>query len=205
MYLWLFSFLRHLFYNLCRLIMRGAEMLTGITNKEEKERIRARLRKEPLNGFQSDLALSFPSGEVYVRVGVYIRTHHRSFTKNAHTSLDLQELYYERFLEQFPGFKLVRVYSDFPRPAGRPAFERMLNDCKRGKLDLIITKSMSRFAPNMKECLEAVQMLHALQPPVGVFFETENIYTLKNTALFTEENAACLYEQTIWREPNAES
>mgnify|MGYP002640914888 CR=1 FL=1 len=58
------------------------------------------MRKEPLNGFQSELALSFPNGEVYVRVGIYIRTHHRSFTKNAYTSLDLQERYYERFLDQ---------------------------------------------------------------------------------------------------------
>lgn len=180
-------------------------MLAGITNKEEKERIRARLRKEPLSGFQSELALSFPNGDVYVRVGVYIRTHHRSFTENAYTSLDLQERYYESFLERFPGFKLVRVYSDFPRPTGRPAFERMLNDCKRGLIDLIITKSMSRFAPNITECKEAVQMLKSLQPPVGVFFETENIFTLKNTAPFTEESAAYLDEQTIWREPNAES
>ena len=170
-------------------------MLARITNKDEKERIRARLRKDPLSGFQSELALSFPNGDVYVRVAVYIRTNHRLFTANANTSLALQERYYGSFLEQFPGFKLVRVYSDFSRPAGRPAFQRMLNDCKRGMIDLIITKSVTRFAPSMKECMETVQMLKALHPPVGVFFETENIFTLRNTALFTEERTTCLDEQ----------
>lgn len=180
-------------------------MLASITNRDEKEKIRARLRKYSSNNCQSELELSFPNGDAYIRVGIYIRTRHRSFTENAYSSLDLQERYYEAFLEQFPGFKLVRLYSDYSRLADRPAFQRMFNDCKRGMIDLIIAKSMTHFAPNQKECVEVVQMLHSLQPPVGVFFETENIFTLKNTALFTEENAAYPYEQTIWREPNAES
>lgn len=181
------------------------EMLNGITTKNEKERIRQRMRKAMQHSFQSALDLAFPNGDVQVRVAIYIRTHHRSFTENAYSSLDFQERYYEQFLEQFPGFTLVRVYSDFPRPAGRPAFQRMLNDCKRGMIDLIIAKSMARFAPNMKECMDAVNMLTALQPPVGVFFEEENIFTLTNTAPFTEDNTACPDERMIWREPNAES
>ena len=170
-------------------------MLAKISNKDEKERIRVRLRKDSLNGCQSELAMSFPNGDVYVRVAVYIRTNHRSFTANGNTSLALQEQYYESFLEQFPGFKLVWVYSDFPRPAGRPAFQRMLNDCKRGMIDLIITKSVTSFASSIKECMETAQMLKALHPPVGVFFEMENIFTLKNTALVTEERTTCLDEQ----------
>lgn len=180
-------------------------MLAGISNKDEKERIRARLCKCSPNNGQSELELSFPNGDAYIRVGIYIRTHHRSFTENAYSSLDLQERYYECFLEQFPGFKMVQVYSDFFNLAGRPAFQRMLNDCKRGKIDLIITKSMARFAPNSQECFDTIQMLKTLHPPVGVFFENENIYTLRNTTLSTEEKATCLVEQTIWREPNAES
>ena len=54
----------------------------------------------------------------------------------------------------------------------------MINDCQRGKIDLIITKSVSRFARNVVDCIGYVRELARMQPPIGVFFETENIYTL---------------------------
>ena len=62
-----------------------------------------------------------------------------------------------------------------------------------------------RFAPTLKECMDTVQKLRALQHPVGVFFETENIFTLRNTALFTEERITGLDDSMTWREPNEES
>lgn len=54
----------------------------------------------------------------------------------------------------------------------------MIEDCKQGKIDLIVTKSVSRFARNTLDCLEYVRELKNLPNPVGIFFETENIYTL---------------------------
>ena len=54
----------------------------------------------------------------------------------------------------------------------------MINDCRAGKIDLIITKSVARFARNVVDCIKHVRELAALNPPVAVFFETENIYTL---------------------------
>ena len=60
----------------------------------------------------------------------------------------------------------------------RDSFIRMINDCRAGKIDLIITKSVARFARNVVDCIKHVRELAALNPPVAVFFETENIYTL---------------------------
>lgn len=155
-----------------------------------------RIRKELAVSPQSSLALDLPSGDIYVRVAVYIRTHHCSLAENAYHSLDLQKCHYEELLCNLPGYRLIHVYHDAPHTSCRSAFHRMLNDCESGKIDLIITKSMSRFAPTLKECMTTVQKLRALQPPVGVFFETENIFTLKNTVLD---------DSMTWREPNEES
>ena len=60
----------------------------------------------------------------------------------------------------------------------RPAFQRMMNDCRDGKLDLIITKSVSRFGRNTLDCLVCIRELKALH--VDVYFEKENIHTLHN-------------------------
>ena len=54
----------------------------------------------------------------------------------------------------------------------------MIEDCKAGKIDLILTKSISRFARNIVDCLSVVETLKNLNPPVGIKFETDNIYTL---------------------------
>lgn len=60
----------------------------------------------------------------------------------------------------------------------RPEFQRMIRDCQNGKIDYIITKSVSRFARNTVECLEYVRSLKA--QGIGIFFEEQNIDTLKN-------------------------
>lgn len=61
----------------------------------------------------------------------------------------------------------------------RTEFQRLIKDCKRGKIDRIYTKSLSRFARNTKECLNTVRLLRELG--ITLFFEKENIDTAKNT------------------------
>ena len=56
----------------------------------------------------------------------------------------------------------------------------MITDCKAGKIDLILTKSVSRFARNVVDCISTVRMLSELSSPVGVFFESECIFSLKD-------------------------
>ena len=56
----------------------------------------------------------------------------------------------------------------------------MMTDCRSGKIDMIITKSVSRFARNVVDCISMVRMLAELPSPVGVFFESECIFSLKD-------------------------
>ena len=56
--------------------------------------------------------------------------------------------------------------------------QQLIEDCKAGKIDLILTKSIARFARNIVDCLSVIETLKNLDPPVGVKFEADNIYTL---------------------------
>jgi len=57
----------------------------------------------------------------------------------------------------------------------RPDFQRLLSDCRRGRIDKVLVKSISRFARNAKDCLETVRELKSIG--VGVCFEEQNIDT----------------------------
>ena len=61
-------------------------------------------------------------------------------------------------------------------PKKREEFKRMIRDCEEGKIDLVITKSISRFARNTQDCLEYSRRLKNLG--IGIFFEKEHINTL---------------------------
>ena len=68
----------------------------------------------------------------------------------------------------------------------------MIEDCKAGKLNLIVTKDVSRFARNIVDCLNTVQLLLTLDPPVGVYFENNNLNTLDaNNIIFLATLAMC--------------
>ena len=56
--------------------------------------------------------------------------------------------------------------------------QQLIEDCKAGKIDLILTKSIARFARNIVDCLSVIETLKNLDPPVGVKFEADNIYPL---------------------------
>lgn len=64
-------------------------------------------------------------------------------------------------------------------------FLRMIEDCRSGKIDLIITKSVSRFARNTRDCLDVVRQLKSHNPPIGVLFESENLNTIESKNEFT--------------------
>lgn len=62
----------------------------------------------------------------------------------------------------------------------RDSFNRMIADCNAGKIDMIVTKSVSRFSRNIVDCISTVNELKMRTPPVGVLFENEQIFTLDN-------------------------
>lgn len=85
-------------------------------------------------------------------------------------------------INRHENWKLYDIYADEGISGTslnhRDAFVRMIEDCRQGKINLIITKSVSRFARNTIDCLEYVRELKNLPQPVGILFETEGIYTL---------------------------
>lgn len=106
-----------------------------------------------------------------------------------------------------PGLELVAVYGDrgkTGRNTRRPAFQRMLRDCEAGQVDLILAKSLSRFARNVGDCVAVVRRLKALG--VTVLFEKEGISTgdersellLSVLAALSEEESNSISQNLLW-------
>ena len=94
-------------------------------------------------------------------------------------SLSAQVSYYSNMIQQNPEWVYCGVYADEAlsgTKADRKGFQAMLDDCRAGKLDLIITKSLSRMARNTVTLLETIRELRNLG--VDVYFEEQNIHTL---------------------------
>ena len=121
--------------------------------------------------------------ESKIRVAVYCRVSTNS--EDQQNSLITQMRYYENFLSDSETERLVSVYADEgitgTRMDKREEFQRMLKDCRRGKIDRIIVKSISRFARNTKDCLSVLRELKDLG--ITVLFESQNI----DTANITDE------------------
>ena len=113
------------------------------------------------------------------QVGAYCRV--STMSEQQVESYELQKAYYEELVTRRPNWNLVDIYPDEGISAtsmkNRKNFNKMLDDCKAGKITLIITKSVSRFARNVVDAISTIRMLRNLNPPVAVYFETEHIIT----------------------------
>lgn len=96
------------------------------------------------------------------------------------SSYEAQVTYYTTYITGHPDYDFAGIYADEgisgTNTKKREQFNRMIKDCKAGKIDMIITKSISRFARNTLDCLNYVRLLKELG--VGIIFEKENINTL---------------------------
>ncbi len=153
----------------------------------EKARIRARYKGIDPN--ELDVIPAAPQENFYEdkrekRVAVYARV--STDDPRQTSSYELQKNHYMDVVSNHPGWKLVDIYADEGISGTslqhRDAFIRMISDCQAKKIDLIVTKSVSRFARNVLDCIGYVRQLAAMQPPIGIFFETENIYTLNSNS-----------------------
>ena len=118
------------------------------------------------------------------RVAAYCRVSTDSEEQiNSYTA---QKAYYTQKIEESPDWELAGIFADDgiteTSMKKRKEFNRMITACKRGGIDLILTKSLSRFARNTVDCLETVRMLKARG--IGVIFEKENINTLTESSEF---------------------
>jgi len=114
------------------------------------------------------------------RVGAYCRV--STDSSEQLTSYENQKRFYTDLISSKKEWSFAGMYADEGITGTvadkRPEFKKMIKDCLAGKIDYIITKSVSRFARNTVDCLEYVRMLKARG--IGVIFEEQNIDTLKN-------------------------
>lgn len=123
-------------------------------------------------------------------------------------SVEAQKDYFEKLIREHPGWVLVDIYADEGISGTslmrREAFNRMVDDAVGGKIDLIITKSLSRFARNTVDALNVIRKLKGAG--VGVYFEKENIDTLDSKGEFlitlmsslAEEESRSISENVKW-------
>ncbi len=124
------------------------------------------------------------------------------------SSYENQVRYYTEVITRNPDYELVDIYADEgisgTNTKKRDDFNRMIADCRAGRINLIITKSISRFARNTLDCLNYVRELKELG--IGIIFEKENINTLdaKGEVLLTilsslaQDESRSISENCTW-------
>ncbi len=126
-----------------------------------------------------------------VRTAAYARV--SSISEDQLNSFAAQIRYYTELLKDSTDAVFVDMYADEgisgTSAAKRTEFQRMMSDCRKGKIDRILAKSISRFARNTKDSLEAVRELKTLG--ISVYFEKENI----DTGEISSEMMLAIYSQ----------
>lgn len=126
------------------------------------------------------------------------------------SSFELQTEHYQNLAGKHKNWDLRKIYADEGISGtslkNRDQFNAMLEACWAGNYDLILTKSVSRFARNLVDCVSLVRRLKNHTPPVGVFFETDNLFTLSEDselklsllATFAQEESIKKSENMVW-------
>ena len=123
-------------------------------------------------------------------------------------SLSSQVSYYSKLIQEHEGWLFIGVYTDEAMTGtkdGRDGFQRLLTDCRAGRINMILTKSISRFARNTVTLLETVRELKSLG--VDIVFEEQNIHTLSAEgelmltilASYAQEESLSASENQKWR------
>ena len=140
------------------------------------------------------------------RVAAYARV--STDAEELETSLATQRDYYEQYIKENKEWELVGIYYDDGISGlsfrNRDGFNRMIRDALDGKIDLILTKSLSRFARNTVDTLTTIRKLKAAN--IEVYFEKENIFTLDSKGEFlitimssiAQEESRSISENVTW-------
>lgn len=126
------------------------------------------------------------------------------------SSYQLQQEHYSSLVGKHKNWDLRKIYADEGISGtslkNRTQFNEMIKACEAGQFDLIVTKSVSRFARNLVDCISLIRRLKNLSSPVGVFFETDNLFTLSEDselklsllATFAQEESIKKSESMVW-------
>ena len=151
-------------------------------------------------------ASQVPAAPKLIRVAAYARV---SSGKDAMLhSLSAQVSYYNNLIQNHPGWIFCGIYADEAVTGtkdSRDQFQKLLADCRAGKVDLVITKSISRFARNTVTLLQTVREIKNLG--VDVYFEEQNIHSLSSDgelfltilASYAQEESRSASENQKWR------
>ena len=157
-----------------------------LAQQKAKTRQRMQVRIDPDNYeyIPAEKETDYYDNDVHQRVAIYVRVSTDDIRQT--TSFELQKKYYEDFVRQHPNWTLVKIYADEGKSGTnkehRKEFMEMIDDAKAGKFEMIITKSVSRFARNLEDFIGVVRTLAHLKHRVGVFFESEAIFSLNDDA-----------------------
>lgn len=155
-----------------------------IDNKKAAIRLRYKgITEENLELIPAEKVAVVTTTDAIKRVAIYARV--STTDADQTTSVELQQNFYRDMVINHKNWRLVGLYVDEGRTGTnikhRHEFNRLIQDCKAGKIDIIITKSISRFARNIVDCISTIRMLKTLANPVGVYFEAERIFSLDDT------------------------
>ena len=160
-------------------------------------RVRVQIDPDKYRYFPEEEEKDYFNDEVNQRVAIYARVSTGSIMQA--TSYELQKKYYEEFVAKHPNWTLVDIYADQgisgTTVLHRKQFNRMIEDCKQGKIDMILTKSVSRFARNVTDFLGTVRSLAEMTPRVGVAFESEQVFSLKEESQLSLSFLAAMAEE----------
>lgn len=123
-------------------------------------------------------------------------------------SLSAQVSYFSKLVQNRQDWEFAGIYADEALTGtkeSRPEFQRLLTDCRAGQIDMVITKSISRFARNVLTLLQTTRELKALN--IDIFFEEQNIHTtsgegemiLSLLAAVAQEESRSTSENCKWR------
>ena len=170
----------------------GAEVSSRSDASESPSKVlvvrKAKKKKRPISRKEFDVQV-IPATKGVVgpgeppptkRVAAYCRV---STDEDAQaTSYELQVQHYTEYISTHEGWVFAGIYADEgisgTQVKHREQFKKMIEDCKNGKIDLVITKSISRFARNAVDCITTIRDLKALKKPVEIFFEKERLSSL---------------------------
>jgi DNA invertase Pin-like site-specific DNA recombinase len=129
-----------------------------------------------------------------LRAAAYIRVSTDSLDQE--NSLKNQWAHYEKMIPSNPLWEYVGIFQDEGISGtsmhNRKGLQRLIAECKAGKIDLIVVKEVSRLARNTRDCLDIAEQLLELEPTVGIFFENNNLNTLEaGSKMFLTVLAMC--------------
>ena len=147
-----------------------------------------------------------PISKEKIRVAAYCRV--SSDLPSQETSIDNQREHYENYIKAHEDWEFAGIYWETgvsgTKTEKRPELQRLIADCQAGNIDLVITKSISRFARNTTDCLEMVRTLTSMN--IRLIFEKEKIDTktmeseflLTLLSAFAENESRSLSDNLKW-------